>query len=180
MSEKKKSWLAVLNVHGALIVAVFALFVSIYSIHNENKKSDDIALREWTRAQAEVKPILSIIERRYIKGYGVRLRNVGLGPAVIDSAVFEKTGYGQTSFLKKLFQPVSGLGGINDNEFDDYVSIPANSILKSGESWDLIKVSGEDKFKEYLRLEEGISFAIKFKDIYGNEMDTYSGKLSGK
>ena len=82
--------------------------------------------------------------------------------------------------MKKLFQPVSGLGGINDNEFDDYVSIPANSILKSGESWDLIKVSGEDKFKEYLRLEEGISFAIKFKDIYGNEMDTYSGKLSGK
>ncbi|WP_420589506.1 hypothetical protein [Bacterioplanoides sp.] len=156
-----------------LAVAVLALVLSSVSYVRENERAETIAEREETRARAQVKPLLYIVERRYDAGYGVRLKNAGVGPAFITNAVFQKNGQ-KTHYLVNLFY------GLEVEKWDDYVSLPSGAILEPGKSWDLVKLSSKDLKPQYLKFEKGIEFEIQYKDIYGNPMEVVKGTLSGE
>ncbi len=158
---------------GTLCIAMLALALSTCSYVRENERAESIAKKEEVRANAQVKPYLYIIERRYDKGFGIRLKNAGIGPAFIEEAVFEKNGK-TTNYLKELFSELDA------EKWDDYVSLPQGVILESGKSWDLVKLSDIKLKPKYLNIEKGIQFNIHYKDIYGNEMAASSGVLSGR
>src|SRR6201985_792302 len=81
------------------IIALAALFFSIFSFQFQQRRADRLA-------KGNVKPKLWIISQRYEDLKSIQLWNHGVGPAIIKSAQFEK-GDQRTNKIVDLFRAVN-------------------------------------------------------------------------
>ena len=115
------------------IIALAALVFSIVSFNRQQIRADRQQARAEKLAVDSVKPLLWIQSQVYIDIKSIRLRNHGLGPAVIKSARFEKEGYQPTDSIVKLFSGLSNFAWVT------FVNLPKGRVVAAQSDITLVK-----------------------------------------
>ena len=87
----------------SVIIALSALVFSIVSFRQQQNRAEKQEDRAEKLAVDSVKPLLEIQHERYMRTKAIRLRNYGLGPAVVKVAQFTKGGGSLTNKIVDLF-----------------------------------------------------------------------------
>jgi len=167
------------------IIALAALVFSIVSFNRQQIRADRQQARAEKLAVDSVKPLLWIQSQVYIDIKSIRLRNHGLGPAVIKSARFEKEGYQPTDSVVKLFSGLSNFAWVT------FVNLPKGRVVAAQSDITLVKqtlehlrgqgVEEEDALTILRRFQDekrGIKVYIEYYDIFGNEMEPLEATLN--
>jgi hypothetical protein len=167
------------------IIALAALAFSIVSFNRQQVRADRQQARAEKLAMDSVKPLLWIQSQVYADLKSIRLRNHGLGPAVIKSARFEKEGHEPTNSIVKLFSQLSNVAWVT------YVNLPKGRVVATQSDISLVKqtlehlrgqgVEQKDALAILRRIQnekKGIKVYIEYYDIFGNEMEPLEETLN--
>ncbi|MFV8781986.1 hypothetical protein ACNKU7_06135 [Microbulbifer sp. SA54] len=154
----------------SVLIALCALLFSVYSFKTQQERED-------LRATKSAQPILKIRTINYDGKLGIKLVNVGLGPAIITEARFTKNDITTNKIYRFL--------KIN-KAFETYINIPKKTVLKPNEERILAFVSTSQgytdaEFGEISQLwhlgKMGIKVHIDYQDIYGSKYGPYKTTL---
>jgi hypothetical protein len=163
---------------GAVVSAIIAIAALAFSFVVFR------AQQRWAEknAWANVRPFFWTRIQTYVDLKSIILRNDGMGPAVITSAIFTKGGK-STSRLVELFN-------LDIPYWETYAPISPGRVVPSQGEIVLIKQSLDhlrgqkiERTKGLAILEElqtqqsGIHLRIEFEDIYGNAIQAYERDL---
>lgn len=169
---------------GSAVIALAALIFSIVSFNRQQARAERQQARAEKLAMDSVKPLLWIQSQVYTDVKSIRLRNHGLGPAVIKSARFEKEGCQPTDSIVKLFDQLSNAAWVT------YVNLPKGRVVAAQSDISLVKqtlqhLRGqgiEEKnalalLRRFQSGKKGIKVYIEYYDIFGNEMEPLKDTL---
>lgn len=176
MSNQALTALTALATAGSTLAAIAALIFSMVSFRRQQLRADAQQLRAERLSIDSVKPLLWIATQSYVDMKSIQIRNHGLGPAIIESASFEKNGK-STSHLVELFANLGAASWIT------YVDLPPKLVIPAGSHLLLVKQSLEHllnqgmndadaiKLLEQIQNQKkGIKVFIIYFDIFGNKM----------
>ncbi len=165
-----------INNHPEAIVALLALFVSIFSIY-QGIKSLKIQ-REHN--EKSVRPIGKIIFSDYENLIAVKIKNAGIGPLILKNLrVLNSKNEIKTNVVDWMPQIPQGMS------WSHYAKPPPGVVISQGETLSLLELKGEvgNKLFENFRHEvrralKELTIELEYMDIYEKQMPTYKRELS--
>jgi len=169
----------------SVVVAVAALAFSIISFQRQQARAEKQQARAEKLTVDSVKPLLWIQSEEYVDLKSIRLRNYGMGPAIIKSARFEKDGQHPTERIVELFMRLNTerlpAGRIR---WATFAALPTKRVIPAQGEVPLLRltfeslenqgVEGRDGLQlleQFDNEKKGIKARIEYKDIFGNEME---------
>jgi len=167
-----------LSALASAVIALAALVFSIVSFNRQQVRAEQQQARAEKLTMDSVKPLLWIQSQIYADAKSIRLRNHGLGPAIIKSARFEKEGHQSSDNLVELFSRLSNVA------WATYVNLPKGRVVAAQTDISLVKQTLEhllgqgideesslDILRRFQDEKRGIKVYIEYSDIFGNEME---------
>jgi hypothetical protein len=166
------------------VIALAALIFSIVSFSRQQVRAERQQARAEKLAMDSVKPLLWVQSQVYLDVKSIRLRNHGLGPAVIKSARFEKEGHQPTNNIVNLFEQPSTVAWVT------YANLPKGRVVAAQSDISLVKQTLEHLrdqgieernaltlLHQFQDEKKGIKVHIEYYDIFGNEMEPLEDTL---
>ena len=171
----------------SIIVAVAALVVAIRSERRAKQQFEEQLAYQEKIAIANIKPLVSILQSKYLSLQSVKLRNDGVGTAVIKNISINKGNQAVELRMAELFK----FPNHEPFAWDRYIVLRGEPIhLQTGNSVTLIEISEGNLVQQEIGREdaraiihsfqkqtEGIMITVDYEDVLGNPQDQYKKVL---
>lgn len=147
----------------AIIVAVASLVVS-FAEHRVNRRHN----------QNSIRPLLQInrVKKYYNAEAGLKLKNCGLGPAIIIESIVKLDGETLGEWSVETFEKIEDL---TSGRIDIMTTLDANRVLQFGQEFLILGMhdfDNDDHSWFWELVTKRLSFEIRYESIYGGEAFT--------